>query len=157
MEIVEIRIEFPSGITFTDRASYSADAGQVYPSERLRSVLREFSASEAPPVASAVIDGATVLLDSTTDGSFARAETKGDGSKRSLMAIFLQPFLTPTKDQRQQIGRFLHTLAAAACLGAVGVWHSTSVWTLADIKLEASLIGAFVLTFVQGMIAIKGE
>ncbi|TGP40256.1 hypothetical protein EN871_28950 [bacterium M00.F.Ca.ET.228.01.1.1] len=157
MEIIEIRIDYPSGMSITDRASYLADAGHVYPSERLQAVLREFCISEAPPVASAVIDGANVQLDSTTDGSFKRGETKADGSKRSLMAILLQPFLTPTKDQRQQIGRFLHALAAAACLGAVGVWHSTSVWTFAEIKLEASLVGAFVLTFVQGMIAIKGE
>ena len=35
MEIIEIRIEYPSGMSITDRASYLADAGHVYPSERL--------------------------------------------------------------------------------------------------------------------------
>lgn len=157
MEIIEIRIEYPSGMSITDRASYLADAGHVYPSERLQAVLREFCISEAPPVASAVIDGANVQLQSRIDGSFAIGDSMGDGSNRSFIAIAIQPFSKPTKDQRQQIGRFLHTLSAAAFLGAVGVWHSTSVWTFADIKLEVSLIGAFVLTFVQGMIAIKGE
>jgi hypothetical protein len=50
---------------------------------------------------------------------------------RLRLAAGLQPFITPAKDQRQQVGRFCHTLAAAAFLEAVGVWHSTRVRTLA--------------------------
>lgn len=157
MEIVEIFVEYPSGMTITDRASYSCDAGQVYPSERLQAVLREFSITEAPPAVSAVINGVNVQLDSRIDGSFSVGDSISVGKGDSLVDLVLQPFLNPTKDQRQQLGRFCHTLAAAAFLGAVGVWHSTQVWTLADVKLVASLVMSFVLTFVQGMISIKGE
>ncbi|MFM0756096.1 hypothetical protein [Paraburkholderia strydomiana] len=157
MEIIDIHIEYPSGMSITDRATYLADAGHVYPSERLHAVLREFSISEAPPVVSAVIGGVNMQLDSRTDGSFAIGDPDCDGRNESFFSIVLQPLSTPTKDQRQQFGRFCHTLAAAAFLGAIGVWHSTQVWTFADVKLEASLVAGFVLTFVQGMISIKGE
>ncbi|WP_454875580.1 hypothetical protein [Paraburkholderia xenovorans] len=157
MEIVEIVVEYPSGMTISDRASYLRDAGQVYPSERLQAVIREFSISEAPPAVSVVIDGATVQLDSKIDGTFAVGNPVVGEQEDSLISLLLQPLLNPTKDQRQQFGRFCHTLAAAAFLGAVGVWHSTQVWTLSEVKLEASLVAGFVLTFIQGMISIKGE
>jgi hypothetical protein len=157
MEIVDIVVEYPCGMTISERASYLRDADQVYLSERLQAVIREFSISEAPPAVSAVIDGATVELDIRTDGSFSVGDVIGAGKEDSLIGLLLQPFLNPTKDQRQQVGRFCHTLAAAAFLGAVGVWHSTQVWTVADVKLEASLVASFVLTFIQGMISIKGE
>lgn len=157
MEIVDILVEYSSGMTISDRASYLREADQVFPSERLQAVIREFSVSEAPPAVSGTIDGATVQLDSRTDGSFSVGAPILGEREDCLIGLLLQPFLNPTKDQRQQFGRFCHTLAAAAFLGAVGVWHSTQVWTLNDAKLEASLVAGFVLTFIQGMISIKGE
>ncbi|MGF6915926.1 hypothetical protein [Paraburkholderia sp. 40] len=156
MEIVDILVEYPSGMTISDRASYMRDASQVYPSERLQALLREFSVSEAPPAVSAVIDGTTMQLDSRIDGTFSVGDEIATG-RDSAVKVLLQPFLDPSNDQRQQFGRFCHTLAAAAFLGAVGVWHSTQAWTAADIKLEVSLVASFMLTFVQGMISIKGE
>ncbi|MEM5440574.1 hypothetical protein, partial [Paraburkholderia diazotrophica] len=137
MEIVEIFVGYPSGMTISDRATYMRETDQVYPSQRLQTLLREFSVSEAPPAVSAVIDGATVQLDSRVDGGFSVGDAIGVvGKEDGFIGLVLQLFLNPTKDQRQQLGRFCHTLAAAALLGAVGVWHSTQVWTLADVKLE---------------------
>ncbi|CAD6556548.1 hypothetical protein LMG28727_06135 [Paraburkholderia kirstenboschensis] len=95
-------------------------------------------------------------LDSRIDGTFSVGDEIATG-RDSAVKVLLQPFLDPSNDQRQQFGRFCHTLAAAAFLGAVGVWHSTKAWTAADIKLEVSLVASFMLTFVQGMISIKGE
>jgi hypothetical protein len=157
MEIVEIFVEYPSGMTITDRASFSRDADQVYPSERLQALLREFSITEAPPAVSAVIDAVTVQLDSRTDGSFSVGEAMRSSRPGSAFARLLLLFSQPTKDQRQQFGRFCHTIAAAAFLGAVGVWHSTQIWTVESVKLEASLILGFVITFVRGMHSFRGE
>jgi hypothetical protein len=157
MEIIEIFIEYPSGMTIRDRASYLRDVEQVYPSERLQAVLREFSISEAPPSASALIDGADVRLDSRTDGSFSVGETLQQVRPEGLIGPLLQAFIDPTKDQRQQFGRFCHTIAAAAFLGAVGVWHSTQDWTVESVKLEASLVLGFVVTFIRGMHSFRGE
>jgi hypothetical protein len=71
MEIVEITVEYASGMVITDQASFSRELEQVFPSERLASLLREFSATEAPPVVNAVIDGLEAPLDHRVDGSFA--------------------------------------------------------------------------------------
>lgn len=157
MEIIEIFIEYPSGMSIADRASYMSEAGQVFPSERLQACLREFSVTEAPPAVSAVIDGETVRLDSRTDGSFSVGDTLPESQAAGIFARLLQPFTVPTEDQRQQFGRFCHTIAAAAFLGAVGVWHSTQQWTLESVRLEVSLVLSFVVTFVRGMHSMRGE
>jgi len=157
MEIVELFVEYPSGMTITDRASYLRDADQVYPSERLEAILRDIGITEAPPAVSAVIDGVNVRLDSRIDGCFSVGETVALSSPESWFARRLLFFYAPTKDQRQQFGRFCHTIAAAAFLGAVGVWHSTQFWTVESVKLEASLIVGFVITFVRGMHSFRGE
>ncbi|MPW08351.1 hypothetical protein GCT19_22215 [Paraburkholderia sp. CNPSo 3155] len=157
MEIVEIQVEYPSGMTISDRASYLREMEQVYPSERLLGILREVCVTEAPPAVSALIDGATVRLDARTDGSFGISETLRRSGAEGVVVRLLQPFTDPTKDQQQQFGRFCHTIAAAAFLGAVGVWHSTQEWTLESIKLEASIILGLMITFVRGMHSMKGE
>lgn len=157
MELIDLSVEYPSGMTITDSASYLREMQQVFASERLQTILVDLTVSEAPPVVTALIDGATVRLDQRTDGSFSVGETLSATTSQGIGYLFLQPFLDPTKDQRQQFGRFCHTLAAAAFLGAVGVWHSMQVWTFVEVKLEASLVLSFVITFFQGMRSTKGE
>lgn len=157
MEIIDIFVEYPSGMTISDRASYLREAEEVCPSERLQAILREFSITEAPPAVSAIIDGATVQLDGGTDGGFEISETLVPMKPAGIVLRLIQPFTAPTKDQRQQFGRFCHAIATAAFLGAVGVWHSTQVWTPENVKLEASLVLGFVITFVRGMHSMKGE
>ncbi|MDQ7979949.1 hypothetical protein QYH69_22160 [Paraburkholderia sp. SARCC-3016] len=158
MEIVEIFVEYPSGMTITDRASFSRDADQVYPSERLQAVLREFSITEAPPAVSAAIDGVNVQLDARTDGNFSvgvpivvpNDESTGDRKPVRLGKAW-------SKDQRQQFGRFCHALTVASLAGFVGYWHSTSSWTAAAILNEAALAAIIVLTFIVGMDSMNGE
>jgi len=158
MEIVEIFVEYPSGMTITDRASYSRDADQVYPSERLQAVLREFSITEAPPAVSAVINDVNVQLDSRIDGSFSVSmpivvpdhEVTEDRRPVRLGKAW-------SKDQRQQFGRFCHALTVASLAGFVGYWHSTSSWTTAAILNEAALAAIIVLTFIVGMDSMNGE
>lgn len=157
MELIDFSVEYPSGMTITDSASYLREMQQVYPSQRLRLILVAFAATEAPPAVTALIDGAPVRLDQHTDGSFSVGPTLPPAQSEGVVGRLLQPFLDPTKEQRQQFGRFCHTLAAAAFLGAVGIWHSTQVWTFTEVKLEASLVLSFVITFFQGMRSTKGE
>lgn len=157
MEIIDIFVEYPSGMTISDRASLLRESGAVYPSERLQAVLRDFSLSEAPPAVSAVVDGATVCLDNRSDGSFETGETLVPIVAAGIVFRLLQPFTDPTRDQRQQFGRFCHAIATAAFLGAVGIWHSTQIWTLENVRLEVSLVLGFVITFVRGMHSMKGE
>ncbi len=65
--------------------------------------------------------------------------------------------IEPHKDQRQQYGRFAHTLSAAALIGLVGYFKSVQTWSLlAAWEIFCLLIGSVVL-FVVGAVLSKGD
>ncbi|TDN59044.1 hypothetical protein [Paraburkholderia sp. BL10I2N1] len=157
MEIVDIFVEYASGMTITDRATFVEDLQVVQPSERLAAILREFSASEAPPVVSAMLNGGPVRLDARVDGSFSVTPARLEQKKPRTGFISAHVGHAWTKDQRQQFGRFAHTLSAASIVGAVGYWHSTQVWTFTAVFDVAILFVWFVLLFYAGMDTMNGE
>ncbi|MEI7298288.1 hypothetical protein SB783_34815 [Paraburkholderia sp. SIMBA_009] len=158
MEIIEIKIAFPGGLTITDSATWREKDGQVYVSERLKQVLRELDTTEAPPAVTATCRGQSVSMEPTSSGDFRfksgliiRQLPKG------VLAQFGQIAMQPSKDQRQQIGRFLHTLSAGATIGAIGFWHSTTQWSLANDFSVGSLCIAAVILFYFGIVSMDGE
>lgn len=159
MELVDIVVEYPSGITISDRATFVADLNQVCVTERLASVVREFAVTEAPPSVTAKALGRSMKLELRVDGAFHVAEVLVDTTDavQGLWARLIALVKSPTKEQRQQFGRFMHTMSAAALIGAIGLWHSTSNWTAANVLSEVNLVLAFVLTFYTGMVSMNGE
>ena len=160
MEIVEITVEYPSGMVVTDQATFLREHQQVNASERLASVLREFSATEAPPVVTARIDGSSRSLDHRVDGSFSLSEAviPDKGGKALPKWIPIRLGKAWSKDQRQQFGRFCHGLTVASIVGFIGYWHSNSgSWTAAAVLNEAALAVIVVLTFIVGMDSMNGE
>jgi hypothetical protein len=157
MEPVVIKIEYPSGVQLEDRASLSRELALVDISERLRRIMQVLDETEAAPLVTAIIDGQTVKLDRGVDGAFSVSLIRGDDAPRSVWARLVAMVQAPTKDQRQQFGRFCHSVAVASLAGAVGYWHSTDHWDFLAVFNEAGLIGAFVLTFYQGLASMKGE
>ena len=106
---------------------------------------------------SANIDGATVPLGERVDSSFSVAPVRQSRKKLRSWPIPSNFGRAWTKDQRQQFGRFAHTLSAASIVGAVGYWHSTQVWTVAAAANVALLLVLFVLLFSAGMDSMNGE
>jgi hypothetical protein len=156
MKPVNVTVKFPSGMTIIDTASYAARQRCVHVSSRLTAILREFSTTEAPPTITALIDGELCLLDQCGDDTLA--VTRVDDIDRFwLVRQIVQIVRRPSRDQRQQFGRFLHTLSTAAFIGAIGLWHATTQWTWPNVLNEADLVLAFVLSFVIGMISMDGE
>ena len=158
MEIVNVFVEYPSGLLVSDRATYLAETGRVRVSERLAAILREFEQTEARPLASAFIGSCTRALEHVSDREFAVLEgdlepTTTDSFWSRLVSIFR----SPTRDQRQQLGRFCHSVSVAALAGAVGLWHSTTNWTFSNVFNEAVLTAVFLLAFYEGMVSMNGE
>ncbi|MEK6295267.1 MAG: hypothetical protein V4793_28560 [Paraburkholderia tropica] len=158
MEIIEIKIAFPGGLTITDSATWREKDGLVYVSERLKQALRELDTTEAPPAVTATCRGQSVALEPTSSGDFRfksgliiRQLPKG------VLTQFRQIVMQPSKDQRQQFGRFAHTLCAGAIIGAVGFWHSTTNWSLANDFVLGSLCITAVILFYVGMASMDGE
>lgn len=157
MEIITIRIEFPGGLAITDGATWDADSGVVHVSERLKQLCRELDVTEAPPVVSTTCRGRTIEAVAIPGGDFrTRSAQHASQPKVRLFGTLVDLFRRPSKDQRQQFGRFLHTLSAASVIGAVGFWHSTTVWTLQGALAEANLCLGAVVPFYIGMLSMDG-
>jgi hypothetical protein len=158
MEILDIRVEYASGMTITDRANLIPELAEVCASERLTSLIREFAVTEAPPRISATIRGRSVELEQGVGGNFMVPKGALESLPQPAWWLrILQAFVPQTRDQRQQFGRLMHTLSAASLIGAIGFWHSTSTWTTGNILSEANLVLAFVITYYEGMVSMKGE
>jgi hypothetical protein len=157
MEIVEIAIEFPSGMVITDRATYFPDLNQVQPSDRLITVLHDLSQSEAPPSVTVSIGGVGFPADQRLDGGYDVdvGDFRDSVERRGLVRRLLGHDWT--KDQRQQFGRFCHALTVVSVAGAVGIFHATKAWTLSELLNEAVLILVVVVTYFQGMNSMNGD
>lgn len=157
MEIVDLVVEYPSGLSISDRATYIADLEIVHPSTRVAAILRDLGDTEAPPTAFASIDGVEVELEPRLDGTFAVAGEMPEAEPKRGSFIAKHVGHAWTKDQRQQCGRYLHTLSAASGVGAIGFWHATHEWTPLAIFDAAVLLLFFVLLFIAGMDSMNGE
>ena len=155
MQIIEIEIEFPGGMTISDRASYQRSEGKVHISERLQRILDDFSVSEASPSISAVIDGENAQL-TQSNGRWMDIAYVGQDAQ-GFWSNLLQPFVAPSSDQEQQLGRFCHALSVASLVGAIGFWHSVKGWTFTDVLNCSALAVAFVITFYAGLRFTKGD
>jgi hypothetical protein len=157
MEIVDVFVEYPSGMSIFDSATYSRGFNQVCVSERLAAVLRELGVTEAPPEVTATIDGVPVVLQQCTDGCFSVEFATHEQPKQGPGFLLRRIGHEWSEDQRQQFGRYAHTLSAASIVGAVGYWHSTQVWTATAVFNIAMLVVFFVILFLAGMDSMNGE
>jgi hypothetical protein len=158
MQIVDVLVEFTSGVTISDRGTFLVGSARVQVSAQMADVLRLLSDAGLPPKVTARINGEVMPLEPDGIGMFRIAKT-GVGGDRPIRFWWVLATLVkfPTRDQRQQFGRFMHTLSAAALIGAIGLWHSTSNWTATSIQNEINLFLAFVVTFYAGMVSMNGE
>ncbi|QGZ67010.1 hypothetical protein [Paraburkholderia acidisoli] len=158
MEIITIRIEFPGGLAITDGATWDADSGVVHVSERLKQLCRELDVTEAPPVVSATCRGRTIEAEVLPGGDFRLTSHElPPCESEGFFAELVELVRRPSKDQRQQFGRFAHTLSAGATIGGFGFWHSTNVWTVQNALSLVNLCAAAVVLFYIGIISMDGE
>ncbi|KVK79023.1 hypothetical protein [Burkholderia sp. MSMB1498] len=155
MEIVDLVVEYASGLSISDRATYLCELRSVHPSSRVIDIMRGLSGTEAPPSARALIDGEDIQLDQCDDGTFVASDESGSPMPASFVARHIGHEWT--KDKRQQFGRYLHTLSAASGAGAAGYWHSTDVWTGTAVFNLTTLLVLFVILFLAGMDSMNGD
>jgi hypothetical protein len=157
MEPIDIKVEYPSGLELTDRAGLSRELGLVDVSERLRKIMQLLDDTEAPPLAIATVDGQAVVLERRVDGAFHVDLPRDADIPIDAWRLPFRFASAWSKDQRQQFGRFCHSLTVAAVVGLVGYFHSTQTWTWGAIVNEVGLAAVAVLSFVMGMYCMNGE
>ena len=158
VEIIEIKIEFPGGLTITDNANWNEETGVVHVSERLKQVVRELAVTEAPPVVTVTCHGQTVTVAPSPLGDFRlKAGQVVLQQNEGFLDQIMEVIRRPTKDQRPQFGRYAHTLSAGSTIGAFGFWHSTTDWSWQNVFSLANLCVAAMVLFYIGIISMDGE
>lgn len=154
MKIARVKVEYTCGLTLVERATLEVGSGQVHLPPRLVALLHKMEETEVFPVLSVEYNGhVPPVAVSETGGYVVNIPAESGSAVRRL----LHSIAYPSKDQRQQNGRFLHTLAAASIGGAVGYAHSAASWDLQTIVGTASLAGLGVLLWYAGFEAMKGD
>lgn len=154
MKLAKVKIEYSSGTTIIDRVTLDPATGQVHLAPRVLGLLSKMEESECSPSFSLEYNGYVLPVATITDGGYVVSipANLGPGPRQVLHAI-----ATPTKDQRQQNGRYLHTLSAASIGGAVGYAHSASSWDPLTIVGAGALAALGVVLWYAGHYVMKGE
>ncbi|CAB3804967.1 hypothetical protein LMG28688_06077 [Paraburkholderia caffeinitolerans] len=155
MEIVTVIVQYAGGLEISEGATLDPATGTVHVSDRLQQLLRECDRTESPPRLIVLAGGVRHLLirDRT---EFKRGEAIAPTTPRSIIP-FSRFGHAWSKEQRQQFGRFAHTLSAASIVGAIGYGHATTNWGVSAVLNEGVLLFLFVILFSRGMDSMNGE
>jgi len=154
MKLATVKVEYTCGLTLTDRVTLDVTTGELQLPPRLLEVMATVGKTECSPAFSLEYLGYVLPVKTARNGKFdvSLPPAPPSGFRRALHSISY-----PTKDQRQQNGRLLHTLAAASIVGAVGYAHAAVQWDWATVFNTATLAGIGVILWYQGFSAMKGD
>ncbi len=125
MKLATVKVEYTCGLTLTDRVTLDVLTGELHLPPRLIDVMSMVGKSECPPAFSLEYLGYILAVQVGAEGGY---EVTLPEIPHSEFRRFLNSVFYPTRDQRQQNGRLLHTFCAASIVGAVGYTHAAGQW-----------------------------
>ncbi|KMZ13829.1 hypothetical protein BHUM_02019 [Candidatus Burkholderia humilis] len=154
MKLARVKVEYTCGLMLTDRVSLDVTSGIVSIPPRLTQLMDLMDQTECLPAFSLDYEGYALPVSLQTDGVFVVSVPRDPrpGLRSRLYAI-----ANPSKDQRQQNGRYLHTLSAASIGGAVGYAHSSAIWDWQTAFGTAALVVLGVVLWHAGFLHMKGK
>jgi hypothetical protein len=154
MKLVRVKVEYSCGLTIVERATLEIGSGQVHLPPRLVGLMGKMEETEVFSVVSVEYDGHVLPVSVSQPGAFV---VNIPSISASAVQRLLHAIAYPSKDQRQQNGRFLHTLAAAAIGGAVATLHTASISDWPSLVTVALLGMGGVLLWFVGFRCMNGE
>jgi hypothetical protein len=154
MKLAKVKVEYTGGTTITERVTLDPETGKVTLPPRLVALLETMKVSECSPAFGLDFEGFTLPVAVSPDGTYW--VTVPQEEKRGVERIF-NAIAYPSKDQRQQNARYLHTLSAASIVGFVGFVHAASTADMATVAEAVSLVVVGVTLWYVGFLAMKGE
>lgn len=153
MKLARVRVEYTCGLTFGDKVALNVETGAVCLPPRLRELMTEMEKTECTPAFTLEYNGFQLPVRCLSgDYSVNLPQRNGPVVRQMWESIKF-----PTKEQRQQNGRYIHTLSAASIGGAAAAWHSAvgQGWHAAMLPGFLSIAG--VLLWYAGFLSMKGE
>ncbi|CAN7804937.1 hypothetical protein LJR267_010559 [Paraburkholderia hospita] len=153
MKLAKVKVEYTGGTTITERVTLDPATGQVTLPPRLHALLKAMDETECSPVFGLEYGG-MVLPVAVSEGTY---KVSIPTEPESGIGHILNAIVYPSKDQRQQNGRYLHTLSAASIGGAVGYAHAAPTLDFQTLVGAVGLAGLGILLWYVGFRAMKGE
>lgn len=153
--LIKVTFTSTAGEEINGQAQFEPMSGLVTLPSRLLELVQRAKAAGDGHALVAHEDGYRYPLQPVENGVY-----RLDRSRRHRQGLLEQAWkavTAPTKEQRQQSGRFAHTLSAAALIGASGYVGSSDVWTLGALTDVLSLVGVGVVLFLVGAVLSKGD
>lgn len=159
MQIVAIIVKDASGMTISDRGTFTAQDSRVQVSPGLARVMQMFAHARVPPTVCAYVDGHLMRLMHLEGDMFlvAGAEPADSRGHRAFWRDFVRLVQSPGREQRRQFGRYMHTLAAASIVGAVAYCYASPYGSAVNLVNEANLLLAALVSLYAGLVAMNGE
>ncbi len=155
MTLIKVTFTSTSGEETTGKAQHDHASGLVTLPGSFQALVEQARAAGIGCALVAHEDGYQFPL-THQDGAAYRM----DRSRRTRRGLLVQAWRAasePTKEQRQQSGRFAHTLSAAAVIGAAGYLGINLTWSVRAVTDVISLVGIGVVLFFAGAILSKGD
>jgi hypothetical protein len=153
MKLAKVKIEYSSGTTIVDRVSLDPVTGRVYLAPRVLALINTMEQSECSPSFSLQYKG-YVLPVAAASGEYSVSMPVEHGT---AFGKVMHSIAVPSKEQRQQNGRYLHTLSAASIGGAAASWHAALGQGWDAFVLPGFLAIAGVLLWYAGIWSMEGE
>jgi hypothetical protein len=154
MKLAKVKVEYTGGTTITERVTLDPETGKVTLPPRLQALLKTMDDSECSPAFGLYFDGFVLPVRVLADGSYGvDLPTEPQAGFRRVM----NSITYPSKDQRQQNARYLHTLSAASIGGLVGYVHAASTMDVSTVTGTAILAALGVLLWYAGFVGMKGD
>jgi hypothetical protein len=154
MKLANAKIQYPCGMIITDRVSLDVQTGEVLVPPRLRDIMGEMEKSETSSTFSVEYRGRVLAVAVDATG---KLRVKFPDVNTATRRSDLRSLAFPSKDQRQQNGRFLHMLSAASFVGAALSALCTSNWNAHAIAQTGSLLVSALLLGAVGFYCIKED
>jgi hypothetical protein len=154
MKLAKVKVEYTGGTTITERVTLNPATGEVYLPPRLRALMEKMDETECSPAFGLEYKGFVLPVAVLSDGTYKVSipVAPQPGIRQVFNAIAY-----PSKDQRQQNARFLHTLSAASIGGFVGYVHASSSLDFQTIVGATILAIVGVLLWYVGFIGMEGD
>ncbi|MCC8397299.1 hypothetical protein LJ656_32510 [Paraburkholderia sp. MMS20-SJTR3] len=150
MKLAKVKVEYSCGTTIDDRVTLDEETGRVHLPPRLQALLHLMEATECSPSFVLEYNGSTLPVTVDTGGLRKIGVPVQPRSR-------VEQLFNPTKDQRQQNARYLHTLSAASVGGLIGYLHAASTLDLTTVAGAAILASVAIILWYVGFIGMKGE
>ncbi|GJG97740.1 hypothetical protein [Cupriavidus pauculus] len=155
MKVIKVTFVSAHGDEVTSRGEYDRATGLILLSENFLELAKLVFGDLQQFEAFACESGRRYRLEKVTANTF-RLRIRS-GRRCNLIGEAWRAVSNPTQAQELQNGRYLHTISAAALVGAFGFVGSSSDWMLKDLTKVTGLFGVAVLLYVVGAIYHKGE